>query len=62
MILETAAIAVGTIIATKALEKTTEKVTESLVDKIGKFLITLKKQSPHIVAANRESTRTTTRL
>lgn len=29
MILETAAIAVGTIIATKALEKTTEKVTEN---------------------------------
>ncbi|MEH1859590.1 MAG: hypothetical protein V7L21_16670 [Nostoc sp.] len=51
MILETAAIAVGTIIATKALEKTTEKVTESLVDKTGKFLVTLKKQSPHTVAA-----------
>lgn len=43
MILEAAAIAVGTIIATKALEKTTEKVTESLVDKTGKFLVTLKK-------------------
>ncbi|MBN3962804.1 hypothetical protein [Nostoc sp. NMS8] len=51
MILETAAIAIGTIIATKALEKTTEKVTESLVDKTGKFLVTLKKQSPHTVAA-----------
>ncbi|MFN6517447.1 MAG: hypothetical protein RMY29_023610 [Nostoc sp. CreGUA01] len=51
MILETAAIAVGTIIATKALEKTTEKVTESLLDKAGKFLVTLKKQSPHTVAA-----------
>ncbi|WP_375510657.1 hypothetical protein [uncultured Nostoc sp.] len=51
MILETAAIAVGTIIATKALEKTTEKVTESLVDKTGKFLVTLKKQSPHSVVA-----------
>ncbi|MDZ8070729.1 MAG: hypothetical protein RMY64_34825 [Nostoc sp. DedQUE08] len=51
MILETAAIAVGTIIATKALEKTTEKVTETLVDKTGKFLVTLKKQSPHTVAA-----------
>ncbi len=51
MILETAAIAVGTIIATKALEKTTEKVTESLLDKTGKFLVTLKKQSPHTVAA-----------
>ncbi|MEH1920374.1 hypothetical protein [Nostoc sp.] len=51
MILETAAIAIGTIIATKALEKTTEKVTESLVDKTGKFLVTLKKQSPHTVVA-----------
>ncbi|MEH1850660.1 MAG: hypothetical protein V7L11_03000 [Nostoc sp.] len=49
--LTTAAIAVGTIIATKALEKTTEKVTESLVDKTGKFLVTLKKHSPHTVAA-----------
>ncbi|MFW9262252.1 hypothetical protein [Nostoc sp. CALU 546] len=51
MILETAAIAVGTIIATKALEKTTEKVTETLLDKTDKFLVTLKKQSPHTVAA-----------
>ncbi|AVH69819.1 hypothetical protein [Nostoc sp. 'Lobaria pulmonaria (5183) cyanobiont'] len=51
MILETAAIAVGTIIATKALEKTTEKVTETLLDKTGKFLVTLKKQSPHTVVA-----------
>jgi hypothetical protein len=49
--LTTAAIAIGTIIATKALEKTTEKVTESLVDKTGKFLVTLKKHSPHTVAA-----------
>ncbi|MBD2246260.1 hypothetical protein [Nostoc sp. FACHB-888] len=51
MILETAAIAVGTIIATKALEKTTEKVTENLLDKTGKFLVTLKKQSPQTVVA-----------
>ncbi|MCC5653256.1 hypothetical protein LC609_26360 [Nostoc sp. XA013] len=51
MILETAAIAVGTIIATKALEKTTEKVTESLLDKTGQFLVTLKKQSPQTVVA-----------
>ncbi|MEH2287221.1 hypothetical protein [Nostoc sp.] len=51
MILETAAIAVGTIIATKALEKTTEKLTETLLDKTGKFLVTLKKQSPHTVVA-----------
>ncbi len=44
--LTTAAIA-----ATKALEKTTEKVTETLLDKTGKFLVTLKKQSPHTVTA-----------
>ncbi|WP_193199718.1 hypothetical protein [Nostoc sp. MG11] len=49
--LTTAAIAVGTIIATKALEKTGEKVGEALWDKTGKFLVTLKKQSPHTVAA-----------
>jgi MinD-like ATPase involved in chromosome partitioning or flagellar assembly len=49
--LTTAAIAVGTIIATKALEKTTEKVTDTFLDKTGKFLVTLKKQSPHTVAA-----------
>ncbi|WP_442949411.1 hypothetical protein [Nostoc sp.] len=51
MILETAAIAIGTIIATKALEKTTEKVTETLLDKTSKFLVTLKKHSPHTVVA-----------
>ncbi|MEH1967245.1 hypothetical protein [Nostoc sp.] len=51
MILETAAIAVGTIIATKALEKTGEKVGEALWDKTGKFLVTLKKQSPQTVVA-----------
>ncbi|MBN3958711.1 hypothetical protein [Nostoc sp. NMS8] len=51
MILETAAIAIGSVIATKALEKTTEKVTEVLLDKTGQFLVTLKKQSPHTVAA-----------
>ncbi|MBN3870220.1 hypothetical protein [Nostoc sp. JL33] len=49
--LTTAAIAVGTIIATKALEKTGEKVGETLWDKTGKFLVTLKKHSPHTVAA-----------
>ena len=51
MILETAAIAVSTIIATKAIEKTGEKVGEALWDKTGKFLVTLKKQSPHTVVA-----------
>ena len=49
--LTTAAIAIGSIIATKALEKTTEKVTGTLLDKTGKFLVTLKKHSPHTVAA-----------
>lgn len=44
-------IAVGTIVATKALEKTTEKGTEILLDKAGKFLVTLKKYSPHTVVA-----------
>lgn len=51
MIVETAAIAIGSVIATKALEKTGEKVGEALLDKTGKFLVTLKKQSPHTVAA-----------
>ncbi len=44
-------IAVGTIVATKVLEKTTEKGTEILLDKAGKFLVTLKKHSPHSVVA-----------
>lgn len=45
------AIAVGTIVATKILEKTTEKGTEILLDKAGKFLVTLKKHSPNTVVA-----------
>jgi hypothetical protein len=49
--LTTAAIAVGTIVATKVLEKTTEKGTEILLDKAGKFLVTLKKHSPNTVVA-----------
>jgi len=49
--LTTAAIAIGSIIATKALEKTGEKVGEALWDETGKFLVTLKKHSPHTVAA-----------
>ncbi|MEH1935332.1 MAG: hypothetical protein V7L14_16880 [Nostoc sp.] len=49
--LTTAAIAIGSIIATKALEKTGEKVGETLWDKTGKFLVTLKKHSPYTVAA-----------
>lgn len=45
------AIAIGTVIATKALEKTGEKIGETLWDKTGKFLVTLKKHSPHTVVA-----------
>jgi hypothetical protein len=45
------AIAIGTVIATKALEKTGEKVGEALWDKTGQFLVTLKKHSPHTVLA-----------
>ncbi|MEH2303210.1 MAG: hypothetical protein V7K88_30635 [Nostoc sp.] len=45
------AIAIGTVIATKALEKAGEKVGETLWDKTGKFLVTLKKHSPHTVVA-----------
>jgi MinD-like ATPase involved in chromosome partitioning or flagellar assembly len=49
--LTTAAIAVGSVIATKALEKTGEKVGEALWDKTGQFLVMLKKQYPHTVIA-----------
>jgi hypothetical protein len=45
------AIAIGTVIATKALEKTGEKVGETLWDKTGQFLVTLKKHSPNTVVA-----------
>jgi hypothetical protein len=45
------AIAIGTVIATKALEKTGEKVGETLWDKTGQFLVTLKKHSPQTVVA-----------
>lgn len=45
--LTTAAIAIGTVIATK----TTENVADVLWDKTGKFLVMLKKQSPHTVTA-----------
>ncbi|MFN6570072.1 hypothetical protein [Dendronalium sp. ChiSLP03b] len=49
--LTTAAIAVGSILATKALEKTGEQIGETLWNKTGQFLVTLKKQSPHTVTA-----------
>ncbi|MBW4456609.1 MAG: hypothetical protein KME55_30185 [Nostoc indistinguendum CM1-VF10] len=49
--LSTAAIAIGSVVATKALEKTGEKVGDVLWDKTGKFLVSLKKQSPRTVVA-----------
>lgn len=49
--LSTAAIAIGSVVATKALEKTGEKVGEVLWDKTGKFLVTLKKHAPYTVTA-----------
>ncbi|MDZ7957256.1 MAG: hypothetical protein RMY34_05030 [Aulosira sp. DedQUE10] len=47
----TAAIAIGSVIATKALEKTGENVGQVLWDKTGEFLVTLKKHSPQTVVA-----------
>jgi hypothetical protein len=41
---EKGAIEEGTVIATKALEKTGEKVGETLWDKTGKFLVSLRKR------------------
>ncbi|MEM6400030.1 MAG: hypothetical protein AAF757_07310 [Cyanobacteria bacterium P01_D01_bin.116] len=49
--LSTAATAIASVVATKALEKTGEKVGEALWDKIDKFLVTLKKHSPHTITA-----------
>ncbi|ACK72244.1 conserved hypothetical protein [Gloeothece citriformis PCC 7424] len=49
--LTTAAIALGSVVATKALEKTGEKVGETLWEQTGKFLNSLNKQSPDTVAA-----------
>lgn len=46
-----AAIAVGSIIATKALEKTGEKVGEKVWQQTGKFLTSLKQVSPDTVTA-----------
>jgi hypothetical protein len=43
--LTSTAIAIGTILATKALEKTGENIGQELWDKIGKFLSALKKHS-----------------
>lgn len=49
--LSTAAIAIGTVVATKALEKTGEKVGEVLWDKTSQLLVTLKKHAPHTITA-----------
>ena len=47
----TAAIAIGTVMATKALEKTGEKIGEVVFDRTGKFLTSLKHQSPDTATA-----------
>lgn len=47
----TAAIAIGTVMATKALEKTGEKIGEAVFDRTGKFLTSLKQQSPDTATA-----------
>lgn len=47
----TAAVAVGTILGTKALEKTGEKIGEAVWDKSFKFLESLKLESPDTVTA-----------
>lgn len=49
--LTTAVIAIGSIVATKALEKTGEKVGETLYEKTNQFLSSLNKQSPDTVTA-----------
>jgi hypothetical protein len=49
--LTTAAIAIGSVVATKALEKTGEMVGEALWNKTGEFLVKLRKHSPNVVAA-----------
>jgi hypothetical protein len=49
--LTTAAIAIGSVVATKALEKTGEKVAETLWQQIGNFLNSLRKESPDTVTA-----------
>lgn len=46
-----AAIAVSSIIVTKALEKTGEKVGENVWEKMGKFVTSLKQVSPQTVTA-----------
>ena len=53
------AIAIGSIFATKAVEKAGEKVGESLFEKTGKFLEALKHESPHTVRAIEKATQAT---
>ncbi len=50
-LLTTAGIAIGSIIATKALEKTGENIGQALWDKIDQFINALKKQSPQTATA-----------
>ncbi len=47
----TAAIAIGSVVATKALEKTGEKVAETLWQQTGDFLNSLRNESPDTVTA-----------
>lgn len=47
--LATAAIAIGSVVAKKSLEKMGEKVGETLFDKTGCFLASLRKHSPEAV-------------
>ncbi|GBE91513.1 hypothetical protein [Nostoc cycadae] len=49
--LTTVAIALGSVVATKALEKTGEMVGETLWNKTGELLVKLRKHSPNVVAA-----------
>jgi ubiquinone biosynthesis protein COQ9 len=49
--LTTAAIAIGSVVATKALEKTGEKIGETLYDTTGQFLKALKQESPQTATA-----------
>jgi hypothetical protein len=49
--LTTAAIAIGSVVATKALEKTGEKVGETLWQQTGNFLNSLRNESPDTVTA-----------
>jgi len=49
--LTTAAIAIGSVVATKALEKTGEKVAETLWQQTGNFLNSLRNESPDTVTA-----------